>query len=179
SYTEYWSVWIDFNQNGTFDSDERVVYGSSSSSSLLSADVAIPTTATLGTTRMRVSMKYNAAQTACETFTYGEVEDYTINVVQTKVSNNNEDPSAEELGLEGNEMYTLYPNPANNSINVNLKGIRGDVSMRIYDIQGRLVKEMQLLNLDTNVDISELASGVYIISVDEEKMPLTKRFIKM
>ncbi len=179
SYTEYWSVWIDFNQNGTFDSDERVAYGSSSSSSLLSADVAIPTTATLGTTRMRVSMKYNAAQTACETFTYGEVEDYTINVVQTKVSNNNEDPSAEELGFEGNEMYTLYPNPANNSINVNLKGIRGDVSMRIYDIQGRLVKEMQLLNLDTNVDISELASGVYIISVDEEKMPLTKRFIKM
>jgi hypothetical protein len=25
-------------------------------------------------------MKYNAAQTACESFSYGEVEDYTVNI---------------------------------------------------------------------------------------------------
>jgi hypothetical protein len=25
-------------------------------------------------------MKYNAAQTACEEFSYGEVEDYTVNI---------------------------------------------------------------------------------------------------
>ena len=36
---------------------------------------------TAGTaTRMRVSMKYNGVPTACETFTYGEVEDYTVNL---------------------------------------------------------------------------------------------------
>jgi hypothetical protein len=29
---------------------------------------------------MRVSMKYNAVQTTCETFSYGEVEDYTVNI---------------------------------------------------------------------------------------------------
>jgi hypothetical protein len=27
-------------------------------------------------------MKYNAAQTACESFSYGEVEDYTVLLVQ-------------------------------------------------------------------------------------------------
>ena len=27
---------------------------------------------------MRVSMKYNGVPTSCETFTYGEVEDYTV-----------------------------------------------------------------------------------------------------
>jgi hypothetical protein len=32
-------------------------------------------------TRMRVSMKYNAYPTPCETFTYGEVEDYTANII--------------------------------------------------------------------------------------------------
>jgi len=31
-------------------------------------------------TRMRVSMKYSGAPTSCETFTYGEVEDYTVNI---------------------------------------------------------------------------------------------------
>src|SRR5690606_39532515 len=35
-------------------------------------------TATNGATRMRVSMKYNGIPTACETFSYGEVEDYTV-----------------------------------------------------------------------------------------------------
>ncbi|MDY0252993.1 MAG: S8 family serine peptidase [Tenuifilaceae bacterium] len=179
SYTEYWSIWIDFNQNGTFDSDERVVYGSSSSSNLLSASVTIPTGAALGTTRMRVSMKYNAAQTACETFSYGEVEDYTVNVVQTKTSTLTTEPFADDLGVETNEIYTVYPNPASDMITVSLNGIRGDVSLKIYDVQGRLVKDEFLYNLDTQIDVSDLAKGVYIISVDEEKMPINKRFVKM
>jgi hypothetical protein len=40
----------------------------------------IPATATDGATRMRVSMKYNAIPTSCEAFSYGEVEDYTVNL---------------------------------------------------------------------------------------------------
>lgn len=34
-----------------------------------------------GATRMRVQMKYNAYSTSCETFSYGEVEDYTVTIV--------------------------------------------------------------------------------------------------
>jgi hypothetical protein len=179
SYTEYWAIWIDFNQNGTFDTNERVVNGSSSSSNLLSANVNIPTDAVLGSTRMRVSMKYNAAQTACETFSYGEVEDYTVNVVQTKTSGYTTEPIAEDLGMETAEIYTVYPNPAKDMITVSLNGIVGEVSLRIYDIQGRVVKDEFLYNLDTQIDVSDLAKGVYIISVDEEKMPINKRFVKL
>lgn len=178
-YTEYWSIWIDFNQNGTFDSDERVVYGSSKSSNLLSANVSIPTTAMLGSTRMRVSMKYNAAQTACETFSYGEVEDYTVNVLQTRANNNAIDFGVEQLGHEDQEPFVIYPNPASDRITVSLQGLMGDVMLRIYDLQGRMVKDQMLTNLDTEINISDLANGVYIISVDEEKMPLNKRFVKM
>lgn len=178
TYTEYWSIWIDFNHNGTFDTDERVVYGSSSSSSLLSGNVTIPTNALLGTTRMRVSMKYNAAQTACETFSYGEVEDYTINILQTRTTGTTNDPIADNLDSSVKEAYTVYPNPANDYITISLQGIEGDVSLRIYDLQGRLVKETYLENLDSEIDISDLASGLYIISIDEEKMPISKRFIK-
>ena len=29
---------------------------------------------------MRVSMKYNGVPSACESFSYGEVEDYTVNI---------------------------------------------------------------------------------------------------
>ena len=83
AYTEYWAVWIDFNQDGTFSDSEKVVSGSSSSANNLSATVNVPSNAVLGNTRMRVSMKYNAAQTACENFGDGEVEDYTINITSS------------------------------------------------------------------------------------------------
>ena len=178
SYTEYWAVWIDFNQNGTFDADEKVASGSSSSSATLSATVAIPTTALLGNTRMRVSMKYNAAQTACEAFSYGEVEDYTVNISNSAPAVDNTS-FAESLNDKAVEAYTIYPNPVSDLLNVTLNGIEGEVSLRIYDLQGRLVKQTLLNNFDTQINVEDLAKGVYIISVDEEKMPINKRFVKM
>jgi hypothetical protein len=72
AYTEYWKIWIDYNQNGTFETSEEIVTGSSSSSANLTSTFTVSTSALAGTTRMRVSMKYNAAQTACESFSYGE-----------------------------------------------------------------------------------------------------------
>ncbi|WP_417195694.1 GEVED domain-containing protein [Bizionia sp.] len=82
SYNEGYAVWIDYNQDGDFtDSGEQVWSRSASKTSPVSGSFTIPTSATLGETRMRVAMKYNAIPTSCETFSYGEVEDYTVNIV--------------------------------------------------------------------------------------------------
>jgi PKD repeat protein len=79
SYNEYWKIWIDYNENGDFtDSGEEVFSGSGSS--VVSGSFTVPSSAQGIVTRMRVSMKYNAAPTSCETFTYGEVEDYTVSI---------------------------------------------------------------------------------------------------
>ncbi len=79
SYTEYWRVWIDINHDGDFDDTGEQVFAATSSSTV-SGTLTIPATALTGSTRMRVTMKYNAAPTPCETFSYGEVEDYTITI---------------------------------------------------------------------------------------------------
>jgi subtilase family serine protease len=71
-------VWIDFNQNKTFEANELVLERTNANS--LAQGVVIPTTALTGATRMRVSLKNGAYPTACETFDKGEVEDYTINI---------------------------------------------------------------------------------------------------
>ncbi|WP_435262859.1 GEVED domain-containing protein [Tenacibaculum sp. nBUS_03] len=86
SYNEYFTVWIDYNRNGTFESNEKTTIGSSSSAGNRTANISIPTTATLGQTRMRVSMKYNGSPTACETFADGEVEDYTVNIISSSIN---------------------------------------------------------------------------------------------
>ena len=178
AYTEYWAVWIDYNKNGTFDTNEKVVSGSSSSSGTLSASITIPTTATLGVTRMRVSMKYNAAPTACETFSYGEVEDYSVNITSGTAAPSTDNPLAEELGNEKVDIFTIYPNPAAEKINVVLNGIEGEVSARIYDMRGAVVKFQMLTDRNNTIDINDLAPGVYMISIDDEKQPITKQFIK-
>lgn len=79
TYTEYWKVWVDLNRDGDFtDSGEELF--SAVSSSDVSGTITIPAGTGTGTTRMRVTMKWDATPTSCETFSYGEVEDYTVNI---------------------------------------------------------------------------------------------------
>lgn len=81
-YSEGYAVWIDYNQDNDFDDAGELVFSlSATTTTPVSGSFTIPTSATDGPTRMRVSMKYNGIPTSCETFTYGEVEDYTVNIV--------------------------------------------------------------------------------------------------
>lgn len=79
TYTEYWRIWIDTNQDGDFDDAGEQVFADYGTSTV-SGTLTVPATALSGTTRMRVTMKYDSAPSPCETFSYGEVEDYTINI---------------------------------------------------------------------------------------------------
>ncbi|WGK65749.1 M4 family metallopeptidase [Croceiramulus getboli] len=80
-YSEGYAVWIDYNQNGSFtDSGELVFSQAATTATSVSGNFTVPAAAVDGDTRMRVSMKYNGIPTSCETFTYGEVEDYTITI---------------------------------------------------------------------------------------------------
>jgi hypothetical protein len=78
AYAEGWRIWIDFNNDKDFaDAGEQVFDGATAATGAKSGTIAIPAGAT-GSTRLRVSMKYNGLPTSCETFPYGEVEDYTV-----------------------------------------------------------------------------------------------------
>jgi Zn-dependent metalloprotease len=79
-YNEYWKIWVDYNGDGDFsDAGELAFDAGSLSNTTVTGTLNVPSNAS-GTTRMRVSMKWNASQTACEIFSYGEVEDYTIDI---------------------------------------------------------------------------------------------------
>ena len=81
AYAEGYSVWIDYNHDGDFiDSGEQVWSQAAIQTSPVSGSFTIPSGTYSGNTRMRVSMSYNAIPTECQAFTYGEVEDYTVNL---------------------------------------------------------------------------------------------------
>ncbi len=79
---ETYAVRIDYNQDGDFvDSGEQVLSIGPASTSSITGRFTIPATASLGTTRMRISMKSDITFAGpCENFAWGEVEDYTINI---------------------------------------------------------------------------------------------------
>ena len=84
NFTNYQKAWIDWNQDGVFNTTtEEYTLGTAVNvtngiSSLCPFSITVPSGATLGTTRMRVSSRFNVYATACQTAYDGEVEDYTI-----------------------------------------------------------------------------------------------------
>ncbi|MEL6864246.1 MAG: GEVED domain-containing protein [Bacteroidota bacterium] len=79
-FEEYWTVWVDWNGDRDFEDVGEKVF-EQSGAGMIEGNIAVPLDAPLGETRMRVAMKKNAFADPCEYFSFGEVEDYTVNIV--------------------------------------------------------------------------------------------------
>jgi hypothetical protein len=92
AYAQYSRIWVDLNQNGTFEASELLYDQGAASPNAVNGNITIPQTATLGSTRMRVIMAYQGqGQTTlpsvCGSFQWGEVEDYCVNISQSVICN--------------------------------------------------------------------------------------------
>jgi hypothetical protein len=76
------AVWIDWNRNGIFEGTERV-FNTTSYVGSVASSFTVPVGQASGNYRMRVLADYLTTNPAnpCSSFTYGEVEDYTVTVV--------------------------------------------------------------------------------------------------
>lgn len=167
TYSEGYAVFIDFNKDGDFsDSGEQVWTRAASTTTPVSGSITIPSTATLGATRMRVSMKYNAIPTACEAFSYGQVEDYTINIVSSA-------KGSEEIEAQDVEI-SLYPNPTRDL--VNLTSVANNTQYRIINMLGQEVSRGKVQN--GNLSVQSLSAGTYLLEIETAGKPTVKRFVK-
>lgn len=78
NFNENWAIWIDFNKDGDFiDPNEQVFSGMSEGANALIGSLNIMEEFS-GTTRMRIAMVFNNDPASCDSFDYGEVEDYIV-----------------------------------------------------------------------------------------------------
>jgi len=88
--------------------------------------------------------------------------------------------SEEVIDLQENEELRknllLYPNPAQDKLNVSYRGEHPIEYIRIVDLSGRLV--VRLSQTSDQIDISRLNSGTYIAEVRINGLRISKRFIK-
>ncbi|QDP84008.1 T9SS type A sorting domain-containing protein [Chryseobacterium sp. SNU WT5] len=166
SYNEGYAVFIDYNQDGDFsDSGETVFTKAASKSTTASGTIVIPTNALTGNTRMRVSMKYNGIPSACENFSYGQVEDYTINIKAAGTAN--------LVDANVNSAIGIYPNPVKDILNVSAEG---SYSYQMYSESGQMVMSGE--NNEKSIDVQKLTAGLYIIKITKDGKTTSHKVIK-
>jgi hypothetical protein len=108
-------------------------------------------------------MQYSSVPTSsCGTYTYGQVEDYTLNIVSSGRGNI----------LDTKDMITdirVYPNPVKDILNISNTT---NEDYKIFDMGGKLINSGKLERGAVNV--SGLIKGAYMIQIGE----VSKRFIK-
>lgn len=89
---DYYQVWIDYDQDGEFESDEDIFGSYEYTTTSTSETFTVPLTAAPGSTRMRVLCTYWASTslepcpTSTDYYYYGETEDYTILIPSDEAS---------------------------------------------------------------------------------------------
>lgn len=72
-----------------------------------------------------------------------------------------------------NETIEIYPNPVKNYLNINVKNINFK-NLDVYTLLGKKV----LKSNQTQVDLSSLSKGIYLLKINTEKGILSKKIVK-
>ncbi|UEQ74617.1 GEVED domain-containing protein [Chryseobacterium arthrosphaerae] len=168
TYNEGIAVWIDFNRNGEFDINERIFTSPPNTTSPVSGKFNVPTDAFVSMTDykyvvMRVAMERDGVPVNCTSFKNGEVEDYTVRISKQVTPN----------PLDQNDIM-IYPNPVSSVLFV--KNISKRAKYKIYNAAGQVIADGILLN--SQINVSKLINGVYVIDIDDNGKTVQKKFIK-
>jgi hypothetical protein len=91
------------------------------------------------------------------------VEDYTVRISKPIIPN-----------PVNQDEILIYPNPVKTVLNV--KNISDRANYKIYNAAGQIVSTGIILN--NKIDVNMLASGIYVIDIDDVKGTAQKKFIK-
>jgi hypothetical protein len=71
----------------------------------------------------------------------------------------------------------LYPNPANDVINVQCT-MYNVQSVEVIDVYGKVINTLNVVENPTRINVSGLANGMYFVRVTTEEGTVTKSFVK-
>jgi hypothetical protein len=73
---------------------------------------------------------------------------------------------------------SLYPNPAKEYVDIRVDGDLNVTMMEVYDVYGKLINTVNVIDNPTRINVSTLADGMYFVRVTTEKGAVTKTFVK-
>src|ERR1035437_6781476 len=100
------AVWVDWNHDNSFCAANELITLSGGPCTF-TGTITPPAGAVLGNTRMRVRITYTGSFYSCGTTTYGEVEDYTINVTSCTAPSITAQPSNASMCIGGSANFSV------------------------------------------------------------------------
>ena len=73
---------------------------------------------------------------------------------------------------------SIYPNPASNRVNINLRNNKEIAKVIITNVLGEVVKTTMINGENTQLSIEELINGVYFVSIETTNQVTTKSLVK-
>jgi hypothetical protein len=172
-------VWIDLDHSGSFEPSELVFAPPMGDGPDFEGVVTIPANAPLGSTRMRIrlvdthdgSLYANTVNlTPCGFSTFGQVEDYTVNV-----------DFGSAVATTAAARWNVFPNPNNGDLTLVPSGIDGAVQVELFDMTARLVhSEQRTMNSGQHVQLplaGRLVPGTYLIRLTGSEGRYEQRII--
>lgn len=170
--SEQMSVWIDFNDNGTFEAGEQLISAgtfANGANALSDFTLTIPTNANLGPHVMRCRALDTTGAPGdvndpCADMQYGETHDYTVNIIDSVLL------STEDNDFVNSNLDILYLN--GNQFNVELNTntpLNEDLRIDVHNLLGQRLVSMPFTysngKYQYRLNLSSQASGVYLVSV--------------
>ena len=191
-YAENFTVYIDYNDDGTLNGTGETVLTlkSARTGAAASGSFKVPATAKTGSTRMRIQMSYGSASTnPCATLTYGDVQDYTVNITGGSA------PAGDNLFVSGTapeatsgNNLSVIPNPLSRSANgtaVYNLAKDGNTTLQVVDLTGKILytQNMGVQNAGQHNYLlykvtANLRSGYYLVVLKQDNQVVARnRFV--
>lgn len=100
-------------------------------------------------------------------YAYNGETDYNVSE-GIQFAENNTTLDVAENSIEPTTEIFIFPNPTTDFVNVDMKGFELENSQRsyqLYDLQGRLLKQNEINQDETQIDLNDLSSSIYMLQV--------------
>ena len=166
SFDEYFTVWADWDHNGSFSSNEIIYSSAEGTKTMIGTTIAIPESSELGITRLRIGMRNFPDDNPCPFGgnRFGEIEDYCIDIRET---------TSTSIGVvENQNTFNVFPNPVmTDEVTVETKFSTSIRQMYIdwINADGATLKSVEINNHPAGVTQKEQIStvafpaGVYFV----------------
>jgi hypothetical protein len=126
-----------------------------------------------GTTSESIARTYTPGTYYAQVFGFSGANNatvcYTLRVALGTASFGNDMPIAQS---------GIYPNPAKDKITVQLNELNGTANISVTDINGKMVMQQRSADVTTELNISKLPSGIYMVKAIENGKTSNWKFVK-
>jgi hypothetical protein len=157
-------IYTDLLTNGELDANTYALHSDTIKNHVLANPSQYPSISGLSTSLQMSVLSQIGASNAEHKF-YSDLNHETLEFFNTLCSPVNSVNDTEN----GAKLFDVYPNPASQYFQLKMEG-ESVFTLRIFNMQGNLVHQEEVLESNTKVHVQSLQAGLYLLQISNERM---------